>query len=151
MAAIFIASVITIPSYPSSPRSRLVITSSDKEHGVSLPTIFGADTWLTIMQCTPASMPSLNGVNSEALRSSTVFSSLAIPSCVSSVTAPIPGKCFRQALIPIFSIPATAAPTIAPTAAGSPPKERFPIAEADTSVTISATGAKSRLNPSSDK
>ena len=59
----------------------------------------------------------------------------------------VAGKCFAQGRVPVSSMAATSAATIAATSSGSDPKARTPMAVLDGLVSTSASGAKSRLKP----
>ena len=116
--------------------------------GVLSPMMFGRLTCPTMIMGTPASMAARKGTRSTVSNSSLVASMVMAPSWESPAAAPIPGKCFAQQSIFLSRKPSTSARTISAATAASLENERRPMVSLRNGFTTSATGAKSRLNPS---
>ena len=136
------ASLIVIPSKPSSPRSVPSNTARDRVAGrVGSPVSPGTAMCEDMTVRAPAAIAARNGTSSCVSMSWRLPWTTPRPWWVSSAAAPSPGKCLIDAATPADWSPRTIAAPCRATAAGSLPNERIPRAAFVGSVARSSAGA----------
>ena len=115
------ASVTTTPSYPSSPRSRPVITARESVAGSPEGSSLGMATCAVMIASTPRSIAARNGGASTRRHRALEYVMTGRSWWLSTLVPPCPGKCLATEATPAAWNPSTAARTMAETSFGSDP------------------------------